>query len=328
MNSFIKGLHKRASEKKATIVFPESTDLRVLKATEYLQQHSICAVNLVGSGDQIFDICSSNGISIDRSTRIYDPTNPNDERYNMIVHRLLDRRESKGMTRDKAEELCKDPLWYSAGLVALGVVDAGIAGSVYTTGDVLRSGLFMIGTSGDASVISGSFLMSWDDDTVFAYADCAVVPYPDPKTLVDIAVNTAEMFIKMTGREARVAFLSFATLDSAQHERVDLVREAVQLFHHKRPDLLADGPLQFDAAYLQDIGKRKAPNSSVAGRANVFIFPNLDAGNIAYKITERLAGAKATGPIITGFDRPFNDLSRGASVTDIVDTACVAILMQ
>ncbi len=170
--------------------------------------------------------------------------------------------------------------------------------------------------------------MSWENGRVLAYADSAVIPCPDSYTLSEIAINTAEMYTKMTGETPKVAFLSFATMDSAEHEKVDLVRQAVQLFQKKRPDLIGDGPLQFDAAFLADVGHRKAPNSPVAGHANVFIFPNLDAGNIAYKITERLAGAKATGPIITGFDRPFNDLSRGASVDDIVDTTCIAILLR
>jgi len=328
MNSFIKGLHLLASKRRSSVVFPESTDYRVLRAALSLQQNGICNVHLVGKRDAIFEACASAQIILNSSIRIHDPMQADDDLLHKMTQHLMDKRSAKGMTLEKATSLCKEPLWYAAGLVALGEVDAGVAGAVHTTGDVLRAGLYMIGTTPAVPVLSGSFLMSWENGTVFAYADSAVVPYPDAKTLADIAINTAEMFSKLTGETARIAFLSFATLDSAQHENVDLVRQAVKLFHEKRPDLMGDGPLQFDAAYLEDVGKRKAPNSSVAGHANVFIFPNLDAGNIAYKITERLAGAKATGPIITGFDRPFNDLSRGASEDDIIDTACVAILMQ
>lgn len=328
MNSFIQKIHDRASDRRASVVFPESTDPRILKAAEILLNKDICNIHLVGSSEIIKDLCSVHDINLGNKAHIHDPATENDVLQNRMIDHLVQRRGEKGMTHDKAATLCKQPLWYAAGLVALGEVDAGIAGAVHTTSDVLRAGIFMIGSSKKTSVISGAFLMSWDNGKVFAYADSAVIPYPDSKTLSEIAINTADMFTKMTGQIAKVAFLSFATLDSAEHEKVDLVRQAVELFHEKRPDLLGDGPLQFDAALLNEIGKRKAPNSSVAGQANVFIFPNLDAGNIAYKITQRLAGAKATGPIITGFDRPFNDLSRGSSIDDIVDTACVAILLR
>jgi phosphate acetyltransferase len=231
------------------------------------------------------------------------------------------------MTLDQAALLCREPLWHAAGLVATGEVDACVAGAVNTTGDVLRAGLQMIGLAEGSNVVSGSFMMSWTDGRVFAYADCAVFPYPNAAQLATIASDTASMYAKLTGAKPKVAFLSFATGDSAQHERVDLVREAVRVFRETKPDVDADGPLQFDAALLPEIGRRKAPGSSVAGLANVFVFPNLDAGNISYKITERLGGAVATGPIIQGLLRPMNDLSRGASSDDIVDTACIAALM-
>lgn len=328
MNSFILKLHERASIKSAKVVLPESTDPRILKAAEILQKRGICTVHLVGSKSSIQELCKKHSIDLENRIRIHDPAEDKEGYLSKMIDHLLVRRGKKGMTLDKAAALCKEPLWYGAGLVAIGVVDGGVAGAVHTTSDVLRAGLYMIGSSAQTSVISGAFLMSWEDGRVLAYADSAVIPYPDSYTLSEIAINTAEMYTNMTGETPKVAFLSFATMDSAEHEKVDLVRQAVQLFHKKRPDLIGDGPLQFDAAFLADVGHRKAPNSLVAGHANVFIFPNLDAGNIAYKITERLAGAKATGPIITGFDRPFNDLSRGASIDDIVDTTCIAILLS
>jgi phosphate acetyltransferase len=328
MNAFLSNLHTRAASKNASVVFSEANDKRVLDAAYDLASKDLCKVHLVVNSTSYGNFYPHHDISKHDSIQLHFADQPDATQLASMVHHLFGRRKSKGLTLDQAATLCSDPLWYAAGLVATGAVDACVAGAVHTTGDVLRAGIQMIGLAETSKIVSGSFMMSWDDGRVFAYADCAVFPYPDATQLATIAADTASMYFKLTGKTPKVAFLSFATGSSAQHERVELVNDAVLLFREAYPDIDADGPLQFDAALLPEIGHRKAPHSSVAGQANVFVFPNLDAGNISYKITERLGGAVATGPIIQGLRRPMNDLSRGASSSDIVDTACIAALMS
>ncbi len=219
--------------------------------------------------------------------------------------RLLDfaqafyqKRKHKGITELQALEIVKDPLFFGASLVSLGIADGCVAGSVSTTGDVLRAAIQTIGLKKGSNVVSSIFLMSFPDGKVFSYGDCAVVPYPTSDQLATIAYDSAISHKLITGEASKVALLSFSTKGSAQHERIDLVQQAFEKVKEYNIDFDVDGELQFDAAFVESVAKRKAPNSEVAGKANVYIFPNLDAGNIAYKITERLAGATATGPII------------------------------
>ena len=212
-------------------------------------------------------------------------------------------------------------------MVSAGYADGCVAGSVSTTGDVLKAAIQTIGLKKGSNVVSSIFLMSFPDGKVFSYGDCAVVPYPTSDQLATIAFDSAVSHKLITGAEPKVAMLSFSTKGSAQHERVELVQQAFEKLKEYNIDFAVDGELQFDTAFVESIGKRKAPNSEVAGNANVYIFPNLDAGNIAYKITERLAGATATGPIIQGLAKPMMDLSRGCEWDDIVNTACVCSLM-
>jgi phosphate acetyltransferase len=209
-------------------------------------------------------------------------------------------------------------------MVGEGDADGCVTGAATTTADVLRAALYCIGLAPGTSTLSSAFLMEFPEGRVFTYGDCAVVPYPDAKQLAEIALSSAKTHHQLTGETPRVALLSFSTKGSATHERVDLVREALAIAKERDPQLMIDGELQFDAALLPAIGQRKAPGSDVAGQANVFIFPNLDAGNIGYKMTERLAGATATGPIIQGLAKPMHDLSRGASWEDIVNTVAVS----
>jgi phosphate acetyltransferase len=328
MNAFLSNVHAKAILRGASVVFPESDDIRVLQACNHLALNALCKVHLVANSQTFESVCMDHDLKMHHSVSVHFVDRPDSEHLSAMAQHLHDRRKSKGMSIDQAYQLCAQPLWYAAGLVATRVVDACVAGAVNTTGDVLRAGLQMIGLAEGSSVVSGSFMMSWSDGNVFAYADCAVFPYPDPEQLAAIAADTASMYFKLTDIAPKVAFLSFSTGTSANHERVDLVRKALEVFKNAHAEIAADGPLQFDAALLEEIGKKKAPGSAVAGQANVFIFPNLDAGNIAYKITERLGGAVATGPIIQGLLRPMNDLSRGASTNDIVDTACIAALMS
>ncbi|MEN9839895.1 MAG: hypothetical protein RL177_1374, partial [Bacteroidota bacterium] len=229
-----------------------------------------------------------------------------------------------GLTLDAARTLATDPLYFASLMVGEGDADGCVTGAATTTADVLRAALYCIGLAPGTSTLSSAFLMEFPDGRVFTYGDCAVVPYPEAKQLAEIALSSAKTHLQLTGETPRVALLSFSTKGSATHERVDLVREALAIAKERDPQLMIDGELQFDAALLPAIGQRKAPGSDVAGQANVFIFPNLDAGNIGYKMTERLAGATATGPIIQGLAKPMHDLSRGASWEDIVNTVAVS----
>ena len=211
-------------------------------------------------------------------------------------------------------------------MVRVGEAHGCVAGASRSTADVLRAGIFLLGVAPEVEAISSSFLMVLSTGQAVAYGDCGVIPDPDAAQLASIAVSTAATYRSLTGEDPRVAMLSFSTKGSAEHERVDKVREATKLAQAAAPDLLIDGELQFDAAWVADIGQRKAPGSPVAGNANVFIFPNLDSGNIAYKITERLGGAQAFGPLLQGVNGVLHDLSRGSSAEDIVNVAVIASL--
>ena len=212
-------------------------------------------------------------------------------------------------------------------MVKEGMADGSVSGSTASTADVMRAGIQCIGMPEGISIVSSFFLMLFPERT-FSFADCAVVPMPDANQLADIAISTADNHRKLTGEEPFVAMLSFSTKGSAEHESIDKVIEATKLVRQKRPDLNIDGELQFDAAIIESIGKKKAPGSEVAGKANVLIFPDLNAGNISYKIAQRLGGAEAVGPMVQGLKKPFFDLSRGCSVDDIVNTASIAALMS
>lgn len=321
----IQKIRKRASRQGKTIVFPETTDPRILKAASFLVKQGVCSVMLVGDEDAIRDSIPNQEFTLPEEVKFVslDSTEYLEE----LVENLFTRRKHKGILEREAAEMLENPLYFAAGLVALGCADGCVAGSVATTGEVIRAAIHSIGLREGTNIVSSTFLMGLKNGQVLTYADCGVVPYPNATQLADIAVDSARTHRLLTEEEPRVAMLSFSTKGSATHERSDLVINALRIAQKKAPSLSIDGELQFDAAFVPEVARRKAPKSKVAGKANVFIFPNLDAGNIAYKITERLAGASATGPILQGLAKPMMDLSRGCSPQDVVNAACVAILM-
>lgn len=321
----ISELRTKAIERDKTIIFPESGDIRTIRAASYLAEEGICNVILVGAKEAVEKRASTEHIDLPSSIQYIVPEE--DSNLKKYAERLYERRKAKGLTKEQADVVIRQPLFYSASVVAMGNADGCVAGAVHTTGDVLKAAIQVIGLKEGSDVVSSTFLMSLPDGRVFTYGDCAVVPYPTSGQLASIAIDSADTHYKLTGEDPSVAMLSFSTKGSAMHERVSLVSDAVFEAKKRKNNLLIDGELQFDAALLPAIAARKAPDSPVAGKANVFIFPNLDAGNIAYKITERLAGAFATGPIIQGLARPMNDLSRGCSWQDIVNTAAVCNLL-
>lgn len=321
---FINQLRYKAKLAGATIVLPETGDIRVLKAAALLVEEGISNIILIGDKESVEDKAEQEGLFLpDGIEYLQFEEDPFREK---LVDYLYQRRKHKGLTTEQAYELLKQPLVYASALVSTGRADGCVAGAMNTTGDVLRAAIQVIGLKPDSNIVSSVFLMHTMDEKILTYADCAVVPYPDEDQLATIAADSADTHQRLTGEEPKVAMLSFSTKGSARHERSQLVVNALEKVREKRKKLKVDGELQFDAAYVPQVAERKAPGSEVAGKANVYIFPNIDAGNIAYKITERLAGAAATGPIIQGLNRPMNDLSRGCTWEDIVNTVSVTAL--
>lgn len=309
----IQQIRQRAAETGGTVIFPEGEDPRVVAAAAFLVENDICSVTLVGEP----------GGGPEPFSRVRLSDTPDGD---LILH-LLERRRGDGLSMEDARTQLRDPLCLAACMVGTGRADVCVAGAVHATSDVLRSALRYVGMRKGVGLVSSSFLMGLRDGPVVTYADCGVVPYPDAEQLAAIAIESARTHRLLTGTDPKVAMLSFSTMGSASHDRVDLVREAVEIVRRNAPGLAVDGELQFDAAFVPEVGKRKAPDSEVAGGANVFIFPNLDAGNIAYKITERIGRATATGPLLQGLDRPVMDLSRGCGTEDIVNAACAGIIL-
>lgn len=317
-------IKKKASERKKTIVLPESHDERVLKAAEVLQSQNIASVITLGNEEKIRKSAEELSVNL-KGVRIIDPEKS--DKLSDFSNIFFNLRKSKGITIEEARETMKRDLFFGAMMVRENMADGFVAGSTASTADVLRAAIQCVGMPEGISIVSSFFLMIFPEKT-YSFADCAVVPNPDANQLADIAISTAENHQKLTGEEPYVAMLSFSTKGSAKHELVDKVLEALRIAKEKKPNLKIDGELQFDAAVIDSIGKKKAPGSDVAGRANVLIFPDLQAGNIGYKIAQRLGGAEAVGPVVQGLKKPLFDLSRGCSVDDIVNTSAIAVLMS
>ena len=329
----ITSIIERAKANKQRIVLPEGTEERTLTAADRAIADGLADLIILGNLDELHALADKLGLkNIDKATLIDPATSPKREEYAQLLFEL---RKKKGMTIEQAREKVLDPLYYGCLIIKSGEADGQISGALSTTGDTLRPALQIIKCAPGITCVSGAMLMitqtpQFGEDGVLVVGDVAVTPMPDAQQLAQIAVCTAQTAKSVAGfADPRIAMLSFSTKGSAKHEVVDKVLEATKIAKEMAPELKIDGELQADAALVPSVGKKKAPGSDIAGNANVLVFPNLEVGNIGYKLVQRLGNADAIGPILQGIARPVNDLSRGCSVDDIYKmvaiTACQAM---
>lgn len=323
--SMIDIVKAKAGSDVKSIVLPEGDEVRTVEAASILKKEGLADPILIGEKESIEAVAAKIGCDIS-GIRIVDPLlSTKAEEYKDLLFEL---RKAKGVTEEMAASMVKDPMYFGIMMVKTGDADGLVSGAVHTTGDMLRPALQIIKTKPEMKIVSSSFLMDCPnkdlgEDGLLVYADCVVMPDPTAEELAYIAVAAADTARRLCGfEEPRVAMLSFSSKGSAKHELVDKVQQAVSIAHEIAPDLLLDGEMQFDCAVVPEIGKSKAPGSPVAGRANVLIFPDLQAGNIGYKITQRIGGADCFA-VLQGLNKPCNDLSRGCSVEDIVNTVAM-----
>ena len=308
------------------IVLPEGYEERTIKAADIALEEKLAQIILIGDPDEIKAHALKLGLkNISKATIINPKSHEKKDHY---IDMMVELRKSKGMTREEASKLIEDPLYLGVLMIKNGDADGEVSGADHSTGDVLRPAFHYVKTAPGISVVSGAFIMilpdkSFGENGVIIFADGAVHPNPNEKELAEIAIATAHTARAITGFEPRVAMLSFSTKGSAKNEMVDKVVNATRIAKEMAPDLQIDGELQADAALIEAIGRSKAPGSPIAGRANVLVFPDLNSGNIAYKLVQRLAHAEAIGPVLQGMAAPINDLSRGCSVSDIVSMIAI-----
>ena len=314
-----------AKKDKRKIVLPEGEEERTLVAAAQIKKENIAEIVLIGNEDAIKAKAATLGANIE-GIEIIDPSKAaNIDKY---TEEFFEIRKNKGMTMEKAAKIVRDPLYYGTMMVKLGDAEGMVSGAVHTTGDLLRPGLQIVKTAKNSSVVSSFFIMlvpncEYGENGMLLFSDCAVNPNPTAEQLASIAISTAETAKNLCKVEPRVAMLSFSTMGSADHELVEKVRKATAIAKELRPDLDIDGELQLDAAIVEKVANQKAPGSRVAGKANVLIFPDLQSGNIGYKLVQRFSKAEAIGPICQGFAKPINDLSRGCSSEDIVKVVAI-----
>jgi phosphate acetyltransferase len=319
---------EKAVQLNKRILLPEGTEPRTVKAAAQIVREKIARVALIGAEADIRAVAAKEGVDL-AGVEIIDPATSSDAaRYADAFYEL---RKSKGVTPQVAQAAMSDPIYFATMMVQLGDADGLVSGAEHSTADTIRPALQIIKTKPGISVVSGCFIMivpgsTLGDNGVFVFADCAVNHDPTADQLAEIAVASAETARTLCSMEPRVAMLSFSTKNSATHPNVDKVIEATRIAKEKAPSLMLDGELQADAALIESVGQKKAPGSPVAGKANVLIFPDLESGNIGYKLVERLAKAQAIGPFLQGLRKPVNDLSRGCSVQDIVDVTAVTAI--
>ncbi len=316
-------IRAKAKQKKRTLLLPESHDERVLKAAEIITKEGFASVVTIGEENKIRQDAEKLGVNLS-GVRIIDPAKS--DKLSDFTNIYYNLRKKRGITIEEAKTTVLRDIFFAGMMLREGMAAASVAGSTASTGDVMKAGIHCVGMKEGISIVSSFFLMVYPEIT-YSFGDCAVVPDPDAAQLADIAISTADNHKILTGEEPYVAMLSFSTKGSATHKLIDKVIEATSIVKQKRPDIKVDGELQFDAAIIDSIGKKKSPGSEVAGRANVLIFPDLNAGNIGYKIAQRLGKAEAVGPVVQGLSKPFFDLSRGCSINDIVNTSAIACLM-
>ena len=323
MGTFIDGLKSKAKSDLKTIVLAEGEELRTIKAASIVKAEGYAKTILLGNADKINAIANDEGIDI-VGIEIIDPSCGNED----FAELFAELRKKKGVTLEQARETVKDPLYYGVMMVKTGQVDGMVAGAVNSSANVIRPSLQILKTAPNTKIVSAFFIMNvpdceYGENGTFVFGDSGLNQDPTADELSEIAISSAASFKQLVGAEPKVAMLSYSTYGSAKHDLVTKVQEATKLAKEKAPELALDGELQLDAAIVESVGKQKAPDSDVAGSANVLIFPDLNAGNIGYKLVQRLAKAEAYGPILQGVAAPVNDLSRGCTAEDIAGVVAI-----